>query len=863
MEVQKKGVRGFTFRAFIVALVALLLQAVWISYAERYDTYGAIAENSPPLSAMSVMLVVMGICGVLALLRKSLRLCGAELVVIYAALVVSAPLMSQGLWGRMAGLLAAVPNNADFKTLDSMPSKLWPHGPNLVENGRFDNNTDGFEVKGSHSWEEADAGRFGTVRALVMEVEESGDAEFSFVVPRFRDGRELLIPGERHLLSLLLRVEGMQRGSSYTFSMSTDGGPERLLYVSTSETHPTFTHPGGFARQGATPVAVPHELEQELRFIVRLSGVGRLSLYDIEFMNIEAVESIYSGRNVVKASDYAALGEDERSNLIVRPDNLFSISGLGYLMGGFIPMRQWVLPAVAWSLLIGAMFAGFLGFNLLMRRQWVESERFTFPLTIVPRQLFAQTENGGWAIWRNRTMWIGFGVAMVVAILRGLNHYNPAIPELGWQSTALAPLVESPLAKAYLRDVTVPGLCLTILAIGLLIQTDILFSLWVCFFLYQLWNLAGPALNMNQYPGYPWRFQQSMGAFIAYALLALFVGRRHLIEAFRLAFSRTAAAAGRGAEAREHRVSIGLIVLSFAILAWWGWWTGMGVKASLLFFGYMMILGFATSKIRAECGTPGAYLTPYHGMQFVAATGGFAMFGPTGMLVATIASGFMTVSCFLLIAPVQIEMLELGRQYKVSSRQVSSGLWLGLLAGILLGGFAVLCWAYGFGGDSVRMTWQFQQNWSYDGYRAAELAIDRAMTTGSLHKPETACMNIFANPNAKGLAIGAVITIVLAVLRSMFMWFPLHPLGYVLAGSHLMVGAGNANMHAGFWLAAFLAWLIRIVVLKVGGARAIREGLTPFCVGMFLAAVTSMIMFDIAGLVLRCFGVADVYNGVP
>lgn len=95
------------------------------------------------------------------------------------------------------------------------------------------------------------------------------------------------------------------------------------------------------------------------------------------------------------------------------------------------------------------------------------------------------------------------------------------------------------------------------------------------------------------------------------------------------------------------------------------------------------------------------------------------------------------------------------------------------------------------------------------------------------------------------------------------MWFPLHPLGYVLAGSHLMVGAGNANIHAGFWLAAFLAWLIRIVVLKVGGARAIREGLTPFCVGMFLAAVTSMIMFDIAGLVLRCFGVADVYNGVP
>ena len=106
-------------------------------------------------------------------------------------------------------------------------------------------------------------------------------------------------------------------------------------------------------------------------------------------------------------------------------------------------------------------------------------------------------------------------------------------------------------------------------------------------------------------------------------------------------------------------------------------------------------------------------------------------------------------------------------------------------------------------------------------------------------------------------------TLALAVLSSLFMWFPLHPLGYVLSGSHLMVGAGGSSLHGVFWLPAFLAWAIRGIVLKLGGARAIREGLTPFCVGMFVASVVSMILFDGIGLFLRWHGLTDVYNGVP
>jgi hypothetical protein len=857
--------RGLTWRSLTVLLVAVFLQAAWISYAERYDRYGMIAENSPAGSAVAVTLVVMALCGGLALLRRALRLRAAELVVVYAALVISAPLMTQGLWGRLTGLLVAIPNNADFKSYESLPSMLWPHGPNLVENGRFDRESlTGFDVRGLKGFETIDAGRFGQVRAPVLEAAEGEMAELAFALPRQKpSGRDILIPGERHLLSLLLRTDGLQRGSSVMILSRADDGAERMLYVSSAETRPTLAQPGRFERVGVTPYAVPADLQNRMQMMIRLTGPGRMAIYDVEFINVEAVESLYSGRRVVRASERAALAGDEMDNTVVRPDSLMSMAGLRYLLTGFIPLRQWVLPGVAWSVLIAAMFAGFMGFNMLMRRQWVENERFSFPLTVVPKQLFATDAAGRWALLRNRVAWIGFGVALLFAILRGLNYYNAAIPDLSWSQTPLALLVENPLIKAYLKDVTVPVLCLTILSVALLIQTDVLFSLWACFFLFQLWNLAGPALNMNRFPSYPWRFEQNMGAFIAYALLAVYVGRKHLMEAVRLAFSSVAKTGSRSAEAREHRISLALVAFSFVFLAWWGAWTGMGVKASLLFFGYMMVLGFATSKIRAECGSPAAYLTPYFGMQFMAATGGFAMFGTTGMLVATIASGFMTTACFLLIAPIQVEMVELGRHYRVPARQINTGLWLGIMGGVFIGGFAVLCWAYGIGVDSMEVYWPYKLDWYFGPYRGAEMAIDRAMTTGSLFKPETACMNVLSNPDAKGLVIGAVITVVLAVLRSLFMWFPIHPLGYVLAGSHMMGGASQAPIHGAFWLPALLAWAIRWIVLKIGGARAIRSALVPFCVGMFIACVFSMILFDAIGLILRANGVTNIYSGLP
>jgi hypothetical protein len=855
-----------------VAIFALFVMGAWIEYVEKYSTYGGpLAENSPPNAAVGVILLVMGISVALYGIRRPLRLSPRELVVVYAALVFAAPLMTQGLWGRLFGLLAGIPNTQNFKAYDSLPSMLWPHGPNRVENPRFKDDLKGYAHTGGGTvgWEAVDRGRRGVWRSPVLSngTNAGARAALSFTLPRFRAGREIIVPGERFLFSALVKAEGLQKDSSYFVTAQADTNPVRTILVATADTQPTFANPCGFQRVGATPVAVPNSLREALTLSIGIAGPGRLTVQDLQFLNIEAVEGLYSGRDVVREGHLDTLDAGERNFTLVKPDRMFSPAGLRYLLTGYLPLRQWVMPATAWTALIGGLFAGFLGLNLLMRKQWAEHERFAFPLTIVPRNLFTEEEADGrvrFTLFRNRFMWIGFACTLPLVLLKGFHFYNPSVPApmIEGGSISFASYVTSPLLRIYLERVGIGiatgiGLPFCLIAIALLIETNILFSLWAFYLLFQLWNVFGALFRLNHIPGYPWAHQQAMGSFLAYALIALVVARRHLREVVRRVFGLRRGGGGMGAEAeaRMYRVAILMVAASLVLLAAWGLWTEMGLTASLLFFGYMLVLGFATSKIRAECGAPFAYLTPYYGMQFVAAVGGFAVFGSKGMLVASMASGFMTTSCFLLAVPVQVEMMELGRHFGVRLRDTGAGLTLGLLGGLFIGGFTVLSWAYGIGANNLETSWPYRQDWYYGSYTIAEMNADHAWEAGTLNSaPETRPLNPVTNPDARGLAIGAAVTAALAFLRTRFAGFPLHPLGYVLAPTFFMMTA---------WFAMFVAWVIRTLMLKVGGAQMIRRGLVPFAVGMFLACIASVVLFDVVGILLRLQGITRIYSGIP
>jgi hypothetical protein len=62
-------------------------------------------------------------------------------------------------------------------------------------------------------------------------------------------------------------------------------------------------------------------------------------------------------------------------------------------------------------------------------------------------------------------------------------------------------------------------------------------------------------------------------------------------------------------------------------------------------------------------------------------------------------------------------------------------------------------------------------------------------------------------------------------MRQRCIWWPLHPIGFPIASTFTIVYYG--------WLAIFMAWLAKAMVLRYGGIRLYRQ-LTPFFLGLVL-----------------------------
>jgi len=98
-------------------------------------------------------------------------------------------------------------------------------------------------------------------------------------------------------------------------------------------------------------------------------------------------------------------------------------------------------------------------------------------------------------------------------------------------------------------------------------------------------------------------------------------------------------------------------------------------------------------------------------------------------------------------------MIELGRSFQVRPRDVGAGLTLGLLGGLFIGGFVVLCWVYGFSANNLKTSWPYEQNWYFNYYRTAELNADRGFEAGTLGQtPETQPLNFLHNPTPRAWA---------------------------------------------------------------------------------------------------------------
>ncbi len=110
-----------------------------------------------------------------------------------------------------------------------------------------------------------------------------------------------------------------------------------------------------------------------------------------------------------------------------------------------IPWHVWYRPLISWGAIASCIYVGSFSLVALVRRDWIESQRLTFPLAQIPLEAVDRRGRPAAYLWRSCAFWITFAVAFLYAVVGLLNAYWPAVPyhNLRWALGAASLTVES------------------------------------------------------------------------------------------------------------------------------------------------------------------------------------------------------------------------------------------------------------------------------------------------------------------------------------------------------------------------------------------------------------------------------------
>ncbi len=498
-----------------------------------------------------------------------------------------------------------------------------------------------------------------------------------------------------------------------------------------------------------------------------------------------------------------------------------------------VPWHQWLVPLVIWSVFIMAFFVTMLCAISLLRRQWNDKERLTYPIVFMVTSMAPDPGRRlVSAFFRSPLMWAGFSIAAIYNLFNILNAFSPSVPALGRAYDLGALFTERPWSG--IRPLTIhyrPE----VLGLAYLVSLDVSLSVWLFYLLARIENVIALSLGY-EVAGMPFDQEQSVGAYLALTFFLIWVARHHIRDAFRTAFG-SQRPYDDSDEALPYRWAFIGTIGGFVFLVGFCVYTGMALWTAVVYL--FLVLGFAVvyARIRAEAGAPMVWLFPFyeHKRMMINAIGS-RPFAPGGdMRNLTIFSLYMWLSrgYYQSHGASAAEGLKLSEEMHISRRSMAIILILGVLVG-LLGAYYVHLQAYYQYGANV-----LEGGTTEGGYRTILARNDYLETASYLKaaKPPDITRTAFTG-------VGFAITVGLIVVRSIFLRFPLHPLGYAMVMAY-----GSPLWGMFLWV-----WIVKSIILKVGGMSLYKQ-VIPFFLGIvighFVVAGVIWSFISLSGEVFR------------
>lgn len=477
-------------------------------------------------------------------------------------------------------------------------------------------------------------------------------------------------------------------------------------------------------------------------------------------------------------------------------------------------IKGWLQPLVWWTLFLTVLCFVMICINSIIRRQWIEQERLTYPLVYLP---FEMTQVD---FFKNRLLWLGFSIAVGISLLNGLNALFPILPKIPLSYNLTTHLVERPWNT--LRGW--PGVRIQanpfIIGLTFLIPLGLLFSCWFFYFIWKLQYILGSLMGVNV-PHYPFADQQVLGGYLGVVVVTLWLARKHLWRVLKATVHPTSAAEETN-EPMRYRTAVWGIVLGSTFLIGFCYRAGMSLGFAIAFFGIYYLILFGFTRMRAELGPL------MHGIHF---------FGPFQLIVAitgsrrispqtlTVAAPYWTHTKEFLNKPMPtyLESFKLAERANVAKGSIAIDtrkLWKVCLLATFLS-IAVTLWAF----------LELSYKWGAPGAWRGNLAYN-------------AIARVLRQPTDPDLAqlgattFGLVFVLVGTAIRLRFFWMPLYPLAYPLAGY---------SYFNYLWFPFLLCWLVKWIVLKYGGIRGYRRTV-PLFLGLVLGDFVLGCIWAILGL---------------
>lgn len=510
------------------------------------------------------------------------------------------------------------------------------------------------------------------------------------------------------------------------------------------------------------------------------------------------------------------------------PQPLSSLEGF-YKGGESIPWHAWWRPVVIWSGFFFTLLFCMLCINAIVRKQWMDRERLTFPIVFLPLEM-TDPKTG---FFSNRLMWLGFAIAAGVETMNSLNWLFPTVPHLQIRAYDLAPFfVNKPWnAMGYFPTTFYP------LAIGLgfLLSTEVSFSCWFFYVLTKLENVFVSAMGWTGAAGGlsqpPYITQQGTGAFIGIVLVVIWLGRRHFSDVLRKAF-HGAPDVDDSNEPLSYRTATFGLAGGFVAMIIFCAVTGLSPVVGAGFLGIYLIFSTTIARMRAEAGPAWTMGPDWDANQTLISPIGSSAFSKQNLVMLAYLNWFaIEMRCDPM--PGQIESMKMAQAVKMRQQTMMLVMVLAIVVGVAVGFWACLAVWYEFGAGTAKV----------EPWRTWMGAVPFTRVEAALNNPRL--------PDLAGLAamtFGAGLTIFLSVMRTQFLWFPFHPAGYVLANTGTMYW---------LWLPFLIAWLAKLILIRYGGIKAYRAAL-PFFLGLILGDYVISSLWALAGSIFgiqmyRCF----------